>query len=112
MESMMKMLLGGQENKGKPRIAAAAGQWGIIVEKEMKDEEAGVKVKTVMEGSAAEKAGLKSGDQLLTIDGRWTDSVGDTYAAAAFAKPGKPAPILIKRDGKEMKLTVIPLSGL
>ena len=112
MESMMKMLMGGQENKGKPKIAAAAGQWGIIVEKEMKDEDAGVTIKTVMDGSAAEKAGLKAGDRLLTIDGRWTDSVGDTYQAASFVKPGKSAPVVIKRDGKEMKLTVSPLSGL
>lgn len=110
MQSMMNMLLRPKDDK--PRIVAAAGQWGIIVEKDLKDEDAGVNVKTVMEGSAAAKAGLKPGDRLLTIDGRWTDSVGDAYQAAGYVKPGKAAPVVIKRDGKEMKLTVTPASGL
>ena len=69
-------------------------------------------IKTVMAGSAAEKAGLKTGDRLLTIDGRWTDSVGDTYQAASFVKPGKAVPVSVKRDGKEMKITVTPVNGL
>lgn len=112
MEGMMKMLMGGQENKGKPKIAAAAGQWGIVVEKDLKDEDPGVTVKSVMAGSSAAKAGLKPGDRLLTIDGRWTDSIGDTYQAAGFAKPGKTVPVVIQRDGKEKKLTVTPASGL
>jgi membrane-associated protease RseP (regulator of RpoE activity) len=112
MESMMKLIMGGPENKGKPKIAAAAGQWGLIVDKEATDEEAGITIRSVMPGSAAEKAGLKEGDRMLTIDGRWTDSVGDTYQAAGYVKPGKAAPVVIKRDGKEMKLMVTPTNGL
>jgi PDZ domain/Aspartyl protease len=112
MQRMMNMLLKQDPDKGKPKIVAAAGQWGIIVEKEMKDEDAGVTIKTVMDSSAADKAGLKAGDRLLTIDGRWTDSVGDAYQAAGYVKPGKSAPVVIKRDGKEMKLTVTPANGL
>lgn len=112
MQAMMTMLLNPNPDKGKPKVVAAAGQWGIIVEKDLKDEDAGVTIKTVMGDSAAAKAGLKSGDRLLTIDGRWTDSVGDAYQAAGYVKAGKAAPVVIKRDGKEMKLTVIPVSGL
>lgn len=112
MQAMMNMMLKQDPDKGKPKIVAAAGQWGIIVEKDMKDEDAGVTIKTVMEGGAAAKAGLKAGDRLLTIDGRWTDNVGDAYVAAGYIKPGKSAPVVIKRDGKEMKLTVTPASGL
>jgi hypothetical protein len=112
MESMMKMLMGGGPDKGKPKVVAAAGQWGLVVEKDAKDEDAGVTVKTVMEGSAADKAGVKSGDRLLTIDGRWTDSVGDTYQAAGHVKAGQAAPVVVKRGGKEVTLTVTPLSGL
>lgn len=112
MESMMKMLMGGSQNQGKPKVVGPAGQWGLVVDKEAKDEDAGVTIKTVMEGSAAQKAGLKPGDRLLTIDGRWTDSVGDTYQAAGFVKAGKAVSVVIKRDGKEMKLTVTPATGL
>jgi hypothetical protein len=111
MESMMKMLLGASDNKGKPKVVAASGLWGLVVDKDAKDEEAGVTVKTVMAGSAAEKAGLKEGDRLLTIDGRWTDSIGDTYQAAGFVKLGKSAPVVVKRGGNEMKMLVKPTSG-
>jgi PDZ domain/Aspartyl protease len=112
MESMMKMLLGGAEGKGKPKVAGPAGLWGIEVDKDARDEDAGVTITNVMPGAAADKAGLKTGDRLLTIDGRWTDSIADTYRAASYAKPGTAAPVGIKRDGKEMKISVTPASGL
>ena len=111
MESMMQLLMGNDPNKGKPKIVAAAGQWGLIVTKGLKDEEEGVDISLVMEQSSAQKAGLKKGDRLLTIDGRWTDSVGDTFKAASYAKPGQDIPIVIKRSGKEMKLQIKPDSG-
>ena len=112
MESMMKMMLGGNADQGKPKVAGAAGQWGIIVEKDAKDEDAGVTIKLVMAGSPADKAGVKKGDRLLTLDGRWTESIADTYQAAGYAKPGKAVPIVIRREGKEMKLSVTPANGL
>jgi len=112
MEAMMKTLMGGSGDQNKPKVVAAAGQWGLVVAKEPKDEEAGVDVNVVMAGGAAEKAGLKQGDRLLTIDGRWTDSVGDTYQAASYVKIGTAVPVVVKRDGKEKKLMVAPLNGL
>ncbi|MCE9532675.1 MAG: aspartyl protease family protein [Planctomycetes bacterium] len=112
MESMMKMLLGGRETQGKPKIVGASGQWGMIVEKDEKDEEAGVVIKLVRAGSPVEKAGLKVGDRLLMIDGRWTDSLTDTYQAAGYVKAGKAVPVVVVRDGKETKFTVTPAPGL
>jgi len=69
-------------------------------------------VKEVFAGSAAADAGLKAGDRLLTLDGRWTDSVVDTFTAAGLVKPGRAAVVVVKRDGKEVKLTVKPAAGL
>jgi hypothetical protein len=112
METMMKAVMGGRDSQGKPKVVAASGQWGIVVDKDAKDEDAGVTVKSVMPGGSAEKAGLKMGDRLLTIDGRWTDSVGDTYQAAGFVKAGNAVPVVVKRDGKEIKVMVTPASGL
>ena len=93
-------------------MVAAAGQWGIVVNKESGDEEAGVNVQQIMKGSAAEKAGLKVGDRLLTIDGRWTDSVNDTHHAASYVKAGSAAPIVVKRGDVELTITVTPGKGL
>lgn len=68
-------------------------------------------VKEVLAESAAAKAGLKKGDRVLTIDGRWTDTLPDLYTAAGYVKPGTSVPVVIKRDGKEMELKVKPTAG-
>jgi membrane-associated protease RseP (regulator of RpoE activity) len=111
MENVMAtmMNLGAPES---PKVVAAAGQWGLVVAKESGDKADGVTVKTVMPDSAAARAGLRAGDRLLTLDGRWTDSVEDTYLAAGFAKAGTPAKVSIERDGKKLELTVTPRAGL
>jgi hypothetical protein len=108
-DAMMAALL--KNADGAVKILAPAAQWGMICDKGEKDDDPGVTVKEVMPGSAAEKAGLKKGDRVLTIDGRWTDSLPDLYVAAGYIKPGKAAPVVVKRDGKEMELQVKPTSG-
>ena len=97
---------------GPPKVIAPSGQWGLVVRKPAGDEAAGVTVKEVLPGSAAAAAGLKAGDRLLTLDGRWTDTVADTYIAASFVKPGAAVPVTVRRDGKELELTVQPVPGL
>jgi membrane-associated protease RseP (regulator of RpoE activity) len=106
-DALMAALMKGDQLK----ILAPAAQWGMVCDKGEKDEDPGVTVKEVLPGSAAEKAGLKKGDRVLTIDGRWTDSLPDLYTAAGYIKPGKAAPVVVKRDGKEMELQVKPTSG-
>lgn len=93
-----------------PRVIAPAALWGMKVEKP--DEAPGVRVAEVLEGSAAHAAGLKTGDRLLTLDGRWTDTVEDCYEAAALAKPGEKAVVRLRRDGRELELEVTPRLGL
>jgi membrane-associated protease RseP (regulator of RpoE activity) len=108
MQTVMKSMTG----KPEPRIAAPAGLWGLELTKASSDEDDGVDVKAVLKDGAAASAGLKDGDRILTIDGRWTDTLADAYVAASFAKPGKPVVVVVKRDGKDVKLTVSPKSGL
>jgi hypothetical protein len=111
MKGMMDKLTGGR-GKPEPRIVAPAAVWGFSVEdKDSKDETPGVTVKEVVAGSAAAAGGLKAGDRLLTMDGRWTDSVGDTFSAASFIKPGRAVVLVVEREGKEFKLTVKPAKG-
>jgi len=112
MESMMASIMQASQSDGHPKVAGAAGQWGMVVGKDSDDESPGVELRKVLPGSAADQAGLKASDRLLTIDGRWTDSVGDTYQAAGFVRPGKTVPVVIKRDGKEVTLQVTPKNGL
>jgi predicted metalloprotease with PDZ domain len=109
LKGMIAMVLSGSPKK---KVLAPAAQWGFSVSKEAKDEDAGVTVKEVLAGSPAASAGLKAGDRLLTLEGRWTDTVADCYLAATFVRPGTAARLVILREGKEMELTVKVLPGL
>ena len=112
MDDLQKKLIELQRTKGaEPTMHAPAGIWGLVVTKEKGDEEAGVVVESVLAGGAAEAGGLKKGDRLLTIDGRWTDSVGDTFHAASLVKLGREVEVVVLRNGKEVKLKVKPARG-
>lgn len=113
MQAMMEKLMGAAGGKKQePTVLAPAAVWGFSVDKEKGDEAEGVRVTEVLAKSPAAAGGLKAGDRLLTLDGRWTDSVADTYLAATGAKPGKPVALVVKRDGQDVKLTVTPGKGL
>ena len=108
MENMFKILRPGN----RTQVLAPAGQWGFQVEKDDKDEEPGVTIKEVLPGGPADKAGLKARDRLLTLSGRWTDTVADCYMAASFVTPGSEAVVVIRRDGKESQRKVKVVAGL
>ncbi len=111
LEGMMNKMMDAQKQK-EPKVLVPAGLWGFSVDKDMEDEDAGVMVKTVHGGGAAASAGLKVGDRVLTIDGRWTDSLTDAYLAATLVKPGREAIVVVKRAGKDVKLTVKVAKGV
>jgi hypothetical protein len=117
MKAMNEVLMGAFAGalSGKPpplRVLAPAAQWGLLAGKEAGDEEAGVDVKSVVPGGPAAAAGLKRGDRLLTLDGRWTDSLADLYEAAGFVKPGVTVEVRVGRGGKEVTLRVTPGKGM
>lgn len=114
MQSMMRSMQASMFSSAKPqpRVLAPAGLWGVELTKKADDDADGVDVKTVVAGSAADVAGLKAGDRILTIDGRWSDTIADAYLATSFVKPGTAAVVVVKRAGKEVKLTVKPKVGL
>src|SRR5262249_13052452 len=112
MEGMQKAIMDAVMSSGQgPRVISPAGQWGLVVQKKDSDSDAGVTIKEVMADSPAAAAGLKAGDRMLTLDDRWTDTVLDTYLAASLAKPGTAVKVTLKRDGKEMEVTVKPAAG-
>ncbi len=112
MQGMMDKLMGASGKQSEPAVIAPAAVWGFDVSRDKDNEDAGVTVGKVLAKSPAALGGLKEGDRLLTLDGRWTDTVSDTFLAASLVKPGKAVTLVVKRDGKEVKLTVTPGKGL
>jgi hypothetical protein len=112
MESLTAKLMAAQQNKD-PQVVAPAAVWGFtLADKEKDDDEAGMTVKAVLDGSAAAAGGLKAGDRVLTIDGRWTDTLADTLVAASLVKAGREVAVVVKRGGKDVKLSVKPTKGV
>lgn len=111
MKSLMNAVMGMARGAGEAKVLSPGGQWGMAVTKDKDDKKDGVTVKEVLSGGAAAKAGLKAGDRLLTLDGRWTDSVAETYLAASLVKAGDEVVVKVSRDGKEQELRVKPTAG-
>jgi periplasmic serine protease, Do/DeqQ family len=66
----------------------------------------GVIVTDVVKGSPAEKAGIKSGDLILEIDGREVKNSIQLRAYVQSKKPGDKVKLKVLRDGKEMEISV------
>jgi hypothetical protein len=112
LRAMLSSVMALTDSKSVGKVLAPGGQLGLVVRKPAGDAEAGVRVDDVMAGGSAAAAGIRAGDRLLDLDGRWTDTVADVYRAASYLKPGKPATALVKRAGKETLLQVIPRAGI
>jgi hypothetical protein len=72
---------------------------------------AGVPIAEVYRDSPADWAGLKAGDVMTSLGGRWTTSITDVFEAAIDVKPGETTAVLILRDGVEKTLTIRPADG-
>lgn len=94
----------------KTRVLAPLGYWGLEIG--AATENGGVPITAVRADSPASRAGLRVGDVLTSIDGRWTASITDTFTAAAAAKAGTPVDVVILRDGEEKTLSLTPAEGL
>jgi hypothetical protein len=111
LQSLMSSMTALSERNPKPKMLAPAGQWGLAVEK-LDETEAGVTIREVRSGSAADQAGLKTGDRLLVMGDYWTDSVADVQNAVSRLKPESEWRVKIRRDGKELTRSITPRRGL
>ncbi len=65
------------------------------------------RVDEVVAGSAAEAAGLRSGDVFLSVDGRRVETFSEVQRLVATSN-GRPIEITVRRDGTEATLTARP----
>jgi len=64
----------------------------------------GVLVPDVMAGSAAEKAGIKSGDVIVELDGQPAEKAAELRNKIAMKKPGAEVEMVVVREGKRKTL--------
>jgi S1-C subfamily serine protease len=92
---------------GRPRLGIDAedigGQLGLFFG--APDGE-GILVRSVNNGSAAEKAGLKAGDVITTFNGERVRSLGDLRQKLASQNESKTAKIGVLRNKSEVTLAV------
>ncbi len=63
-------------------------------------------VNSVVQGSAAEKAGLKAGDIVVKLGSADIENGSDLSAAVGDLETGKAAPVTVLREGRTVDLTV------
>ncbi|WP_031434160.1 DegQ family serine endoprotease [Methylomarinum vadi] len=73
---------------------------------DLKHGQQGVLVTGVIGDSAAEKAGLKAGDVIVSVDGKATRSTGQLRSSIAVREIGETLALNVIRDGKEREFTV------
>ncbi len=68
-------------------------------------EGSGAEVTRVMEGTAAEHAGLREGDVIVAVDGDAIDGPGALTRRILGAQPGDKVELTVRRDGREKNLS-------
>jgi uncharacterized iron-regulated protein len=64
-----------------------------------------VAVEKVMEGSAAEAAGIRAGDELISLDGLVVEEMSDVIIVVRSKNPGEEIRVVLRRGGEELTLT-------
>lgn len=70
--------------------------------------ERGDVVALVTPNGPADRAGLRSGDRLLAIDGRTTAELFDAGAFLRAQAPNRAVPLLVEREGREVPTLLVP----
>ena len=95
--SVSRGLLGVTINDVSPEIAATYGL----------HDNSGALVMGVSESSAAETAGIRIDDVIVTVDGTHVRDSGSLRNAVGLLRPGQQVRVGLIRDGKEMTVTAV-----
>ncbi len=107
---LAKSILGQLKEKGK----VTRGWLGVYIQRltpDMADTlnvpgKKGALVADVTKDGPAQKAGIRSGDVIVSFDGKEVKDEHDLPQIVAVTKPGKDVTVVVIRDGKEVKIPV------
>jgi aminopeptidase YwaD len=92
----------------RPSIAGSGGGYGPYFGSvpDFRDDLKGVLFADVQNNSPAAKAGLKQGDLLIEFGGKLIQNLYDFTYALRSKKPGDVVPVIVKRNGQDVKADV------
>ncbi len=76
----------------------------LAAEKEL-EEISGVYVEGTVDGSAADKAGIRKGDVILEVNGNEVNSTGELQEQIHLNHPGDEIQLIIRRNGRSIDIT-------
>lgn len=94
------------ENQIKPHIIQLHGDRKVIGVMLQQEGDSPIKIQKVIEGSAAEKAGIKAGDVVIKVNGKKIESAGSL--SDHVQKSDGPVKLEVKREGKNITVKVVP----
>jgi serine protease Do len=96
-------------------ILGGTSQLGLTIrdvdENDSKQPKAGVIVDEVKSGSAAEKAGIKTGDAIVEFDGERVRGARQLTRLVRETPVGRKVPAVLSRDGQRVTVTITPDRG-
>lgn len=100
-----------QQRTAQPGQAGMAGQRGELGVFVVSAGGPGVRISRVVTGTAAEQAGLQTGDVILSINGQSIDRPQALIQSIRAIRAGEPANLRVWRDGQEQEIvaTLQPL---
>jgi membrane-associated protease RseP (regulator of RpoE activity) len=90
-----------------PRMTGAPGGAFLGVSVDGRSDSDGVRLGSVISGSAAERAGLRDGDVIVRLDGLGLQRFEDLRRALAHRQPGDRVTLVYLRDGEERRTTAV-----
>src|SRR5439155_1053401 len=102
-EVLPQLLSTGHVERGRAGIAIQSVTWPLAKALGL-EQPRGALVAEVEKGGPADRAGLKSGDVVVAVDGRRVDKADDLPRSIAPHAPGTTVTLTVVRDKQERKL--------
>ncbi|MGM0462303.1 MAG: Do family serine endopeptidase [Fibrobacterota bacterium] len=101
---MHQLVYEGEVSRGW--IGVSIGEMDYNMKRAFELDQGGVIINDVFEDQPADRAGIKSGDVILSVDGRNTSSPNELRNVIASIIPGSEVSVVVFRDGEEKRLTL------
>ncbi len=114
---VVKDLLGGVMNRmmrdsSKPEVIGVPGQWGMSLANRKVNNSGMVTVSSIVIGGSSDQAGLRRGDNIVSIDKRWVENVDEALEALRSVPANEKVPFVVVRAGRKIQFEIASIPGI